>query len=190
MARTVFEKTDVVPLVAEVFRELGFEGASMSAITARTRLSKGSLYHFFPNGKEQMATEILAHVHAWFVAHVFEPLEREEPEAAIRSMWKSVDDYFHSGRRVCLIGAFALDETRDRFARPIRGYFKRWMKALEEALVRGGVEPVPAKRLAEETVVGIQGALTLSRALGDTAIFGRTMLQMRERIDSRLRRAK
>ena len=131
MARTIFEKADVVPLVAEVFRELGYEGASMSSITARTKLSKGSIYHFFPGGKEAMAGEILAHVDAWFVRHVFEPLERNEPRAAIASMWKSVDVYFRSGRRICLVGAFALDEARDLFAGQIREYF--------EALDRGTV---------------------------------------------------
>lgn len=186
MTRTVFEKADVVPLVAEVFRELGFEGASMSRITARTKLSKGSLYHFFPGGKDEMAAEILAHVHGWFVAKVFEPLEKEEPSAAIRSMWQAVDDYFRSGRRICLIGAFALDETRDRFARPIRTYFKRWIEALEAALVRGGVNPASARALAEEAVIGIQGGLTLTRALNDKAIFGRTLQQLEDRLGQSL----
>lgn len=184
MVRIVFEKADVVPLVAEIFRELGYEGASMSAITARTKLSKGSLYHFFPGGKEEMAAEIIIHIHAWFVTHVFEPLEREEPEAALRSMWKSVDDYFRSGRRVCLIGAFALDETRDRFAGPIRGYFKRWIKAMEDALARSGMEEAAARKLAEETVIGIQGALVLSRGLNDTAIFGRSLQRLKEHLHS------
>ncbi|MGE3876468.1 MAG: TetR/AcrR family transcriptional regulator [Parvibaculaceae bacterium] len=186
MTRTVFEKADVVPLVAEVFRELGFEGASMSSITTRTKLSKGSLYHFFPGGKEEMAAEILAHVNGWFVARVFEPLERDEPRAAISAMWRTVDDYFRSGRRICLIGAFALDETRDLFARPIRAYFKRWIEALERALIRGGAGKASARKLAEETVIGIQGALTLSRALGDKDIFGRSLRGLQVRVESSL----
>lgn len=187
MTRTVFEKADVIPLVAEVFRELGYEGASMSSITARTRLSKGSLYHFFPKGKEEMAAQILAHVDAWFVSEVFEPLERDEPRSAIPRMWKAVDTYFCSGGRVCLIGAFALDETRDRFAGPIRGYFKRWIEALEGALVRGGVEAAAARQLAEEAVVGIQGGLTLARALNDDAIFARTIAGLAERLEKSMR---
>ncbi|MEP9378767.1 TetR/AcrR family transcriptional regulator [Aquabacter sp. CN5-332] len=186
MVRTVFEKQDVIPLVAEVFRELGYEGASMSAITARTRLSKGSLYHFFPGGKEEMAAEILAHVDGWFVTEMFVPLEQDEPRAAIAQMWEATDAYFRSGRRVCLIGAFALDETRDRFAAPIRLYFQRWIKALEGALVRGGVETARARLLAEEAVVGIQGALTLARALNDDGIFGRTLAQLQARTEASL----
>ena len=178
--REVFEKADVIPLVAEVFRELGYEGASLSAITARTGLSKGSLYHFFPGGKEEMAAEILAHVDAWFVREVFEPLEHGEPRAAIAHMWKSVDGYFQSGRRVCLIGAFALDETRDRFAGAIRGYFKRWVTALESAHVRSGLEARLAKAVAEDAVIGIQGALTLARALDDKAVFGRSLRRLQQ----------
>jgi TetR/AcrR family transcriptional repressor of lmrAB and yxaGH operons len=187
MTRTVFEKADVVPLVTEVFRELGYEGASMSGITARTGLSKGSLYYFFPGGKEAMAAEILAHVDAWFVSEVFQPLEQEDPRSAISLMWKAVDMYFCSGGRICLIGAFALDETRDRFAQPIHDYFKRWIQALERALIRGGVQGTAAKRLAEEAVVGIQGGLTLARALNDDAIFGRTIAGLAERLEESMR---
>ncbi|CEG09508.1 putative HTH-type transcriptional regulator YxaF [Afipia felis] len=184
MARTVFEKSDAITRVAEVFRELGFEGASLFEITERTGLSKGSLYHFFPEGKEGMAAEILADVDGWFVREVFEPLERDEPRAAIAQMWRTVDSYFRSGRRVCLLGAFALDETRDRFAKPIRLYFKRWIEALDGALVRAGADAVIAKSLAEDIVGSIQGALTLARALKEDAVFGRTLARLQQRTDA------
>ena len=49
--RTLHERADVIPLIAEVFREFGFEGTSLSRITEKTALGKGSLYHFFPGGK-------------------------------------------------------------------------------------------------------------------------------------------
>ena len=188
MARTVFEKSDAITLVAEVFRELGFEGASLYEITERTGLSKGSLYHFFPGGKEGMAAEILSHIEQWFVTEVFEPLEHDEPQAAIARMWEAVDAYFRSGRCVCLLGAFALDETRDRFRKPIELYFKRWIEALAGALVRGGVEKEAARGLAEEIVGAIQGALTVSRALKDEAVFGRTLMRLRARTDAALPR--
>ncbi len=186
MVRTVFEKSDAIALVAEVFRELGYEGASMSEITARTKLSKGSLYHFFPGGKEEMAAEIMANIDAWFVTEMFKPLEEEDPRAAIARMWEMTDSYFHSGRRVCLIGAFALDETRDHFSAAIRDYFRRWIEALAGALLRAGTPDTDAKMLAEEAVIGIQGALTLARALGDEAVFGRTLVRLKLRLETTL----
>jgi len=172
--KTVHEKSDVVPLIAEVFREFGYEGTSMNLITERTGLGKGSLYHFFPGGKEEMGRDVLAHVDAWFALHIFEPLEAGEPKAGIEQMSTAVDEYFRSGGRICLVGAFALDETRDRFADPIRAYFVRWTEALSGALVRAGRSSSTARALAEDYVVGVQGALVLARATGDVAVFARS----------------
>ncbi|MUT68284.1 TetR/AcrR family transcriptional regulator [Paenibacillus sp. NEAU-GSW1] len=182
MTRIIHEKTDVVPMIAEVFRELGYEGATMSKITGRTGLSKGSLYHFFPGGKEEMASEIMAHVDAWFIAHVFEPLEQEDPQTAIPRMWREVNAYFRSGQRICLVGAFALDETRDRFALMIGRYFQRWIDALAAALVRTGATKEAALLLSEEAVGGIQGGLILARALNDPSVFERTIAGLAERV--------
>lgn len=178
MARTVFEKQDVIPLLAEVFRALGYDGASMSAITARTGLSKSSLYHFFPNGKEEMAAAVLAHVDQWFEAAIFAPLEQDPPHLALPAMWRATADYFRSGQRICLMGAFALDSTRDRFASEIRSYFTRWIETLAGALERGGVAPDEARAHAEMAVAGIQGALTLARATGEEATFARLLARM------------
>jgi TetR/AcrR family transcriptional repressor of lmrAB and yxaGH operons len=184
MTRTIFEKADVVPLLAEVFRALGYEGATLSRITERTGLGKGSLYHFFPGGKEEMAATILADVDLWFVQNVYEPLERDDPRAAVAAMWKAAGAYFHSGRRACLVGAFALDSTRDRFAVAIRDYFVHWIKALEGALRRAGVDATRAKSLAEEVVLGVQGALVLARALNDEAVFKRTLERLAHAVDA------
>ena len=184
MTRTVFEKSDVIPLVTEVFRELGYEGASLSKITARTRLSKGSLYYFFPGGKDEMAAEILAHIDEWFIKNIYEPLEENEPRAAIDHMWQEVDAYFKSGQRICLIGAFALDETRDRFAAVIRQYFVRWIEAFSAALVRAGISKETADQISEETIAGIQGGLILSRALHDESFFERTLANLSKRVST------
>jgi TetR/AcrR family transcriptional regulator, lmrAB and yxaGH operons repressor len=180
VAKTVFEKADAIPLLAEVFRELGYEGATLSRITARTGLGKGSLYHFFPGGKEEMAAAVLDHVDRWFVEHVFKPLEEGEPFVAIAGMWQAVEDYFRSGRRICLVGAFALDETRDRFPQAISRYFGRWVAALAGALIRAGKDEKTAAELAENAVLGIQGALVLMRATGEEALFQRAVARLAE----------
>src|ERR1700757_2404263 len=107
MPRIVSERTDLLPALAEVFREHGFEGASIALISERTGLGKGSLYHFFPGGKEEMATAVLNEIEAWFTTHVFAALQWDpEPVSAIDRMFRAVVEYFDSGRRGCLGGAF------------------------------------------------------------------------------------
>lgn len=183
MARTVAERADVLPALGEVFREHGFEGASLAHITARTGLGKGSLYHFFPGGKEEMAQAVLTEIDAWFETHVFAPLRAgSDPGTAVRHMLGEVDGYFRSGRRVCLVGVFALGEVRDRFSAAVLGYFARWRDALAAALVAAGRNEAEATADAEDAVAAIQGALVLARALDDPAVFTRMLARLERRL--------
>src|SRR5258707_7695837 len=117
MAKSVSERAELLPLLAEVFRSHGYEGATLALIGEATGLGKGSLYHFFPGGKAQMAAEVLSEIDAWFEVNIFAPLRSaEDPARAIAAMLKGTEDYFRSGRRVCLVGVFALGAARDSFA--------------------------------------------------------------------------
>ncbi|WP_026868879.1 TetR/AcrR family transcriptional regulator [Inquilinus limosus] len=182
MPRIVAERADVLPALAEVFREHGFEGASLALIGERTGLGKGSLYHFFPGGKEEMAAAVLAEIGGWFEEHIFRPLREEEPRQAVPEMIRAVDAYFRSGRRVCLVGAFALGDVRDRFAAAVRGYFAAWTDALAQALARSGLPEDTARDRAEDAVAAIQGALVLARALDDPAAFRRSLARIEDRL--------
>jgi TetR/AcrR family transcriptional repressor of lmrAB and yxaGH operons len=98
MARAVAARADLLPVLAETFREHGYEGASLSRISQATGLGKGSLYHFFPGGKAEMVEAVLAEIEGWFATHVFEPLrEAGDPEAAVEAMFETVTEYFRSG---------------------------------------------------------------------------------------------
>jgi AcrR family transcriptional regulator len=183
MRRIAPDREGLLAILAEVFREHGYEGASLALIGEATGLGKGSLYHFFPGGKEEMATAVIAHIDGWFETNVFAPLrDRIDPRAGIERMLEATDLYFRSGRRVCLIGAFALDDSRDLFAKEIRSYFGRWVAHLADALSRIGHSAAKAGDLAEETVAAIQGALTLARAFDETAVFARALLRARARL--------
>jgi TetR/AcrR family transcriptional repressor of lmrAB and yxaGH operons len=175
VARTVTERADVLPALAEVFREFGFEGASLSVIGERTGLGKGSLYHFFPGGKEEMARCVLAEIEAWFDTNVFRPLREDDPQAGICHMLRAVGDYFQSGRRVCLVGAFAIGDGRDLFHRDVNRYFGKWIESLARALARAGIAKSKARHLAEQTIAEIQGAIILTRSMNDPAIFNRSL---------------
>jgi len=183
MPKVVAERADVLPVLAEVFREHGYDGASLSLISQATGLGRGSLYHFFPGGKEEMADAVLHDIDAWFRARVFKPLRTAtDPHEGIALMMEAVEMYFRSGQRICLVGAFALGDARDRFADQVRDYFAAWTDALADALRRAGHHPPEATGLAEETVGAIQGALVLARALGDSGAFSRALARVRTRL--------
>jgi AcrR family transcriptional regulator len=188
MARVMTDRGAAVPALAEAFREHGFEGASLAQLSAATGLGKGSLYNFFPGGKEEMAAAVLADVDEWFTANVFRPLhataacDAAAASDAVDAMLDTVAAYFRSGRRVCLQGAFALGRERDAFADRIQGYFEQWVDSLGGALRALGRDEPEARAAALETVVAIQGALVLSRALCQPAVFTQTIDRQRARL--------
>jgi AcrR family transcriptional regulator len=180
------ERSEVLPLLAEVFRTYGFEGASLARITEGTRLGKGSIYNFFPGGKEEMADAVLGEIDGWFRDQVFQPLRAaEDARQGLDDMFTAVGRYFLSGRKVCLVGVFALGHERDRFALKVQGYFAEWVQALAAALQRDGHDANTALALSEDVVGGIQGALVLARAANEPELFMRALERMRQRLLSR-----
>jgi len=183
MAKQIAERSEVVAQLGEVFRTYGYEGASLARITEGTGMGKGSMYHFFPGGKEEMAEAVLANIDDWFRDQVFQPLRScEDAKLGVERMFHAVGDYFASGRRVCLVGVFALGYERDRFAERVQAYFVEWVEALAVALTRGGKPKSEAHALAEEAVGGIQGALVLSRASSQPEIFTRALQRLQQRL--------
>jgi AcrR family transcriptional regulator len=186
MAKSISERAELLPPLAEVFRSHGYEGATLSLISEATGLGKGSLYHFFPDGKAQMAAEVLAEIDHWFEVNIFAPLHKaDDPARAIAEMIKAVDSYFGSGHRMCLVGIIALGASRDTFAVQVQDYFARWNDSLARVLRRSGLSASVARRRSADALLTIQGALVLARALDDSSIFGQALADMKTRLLAR-----
>ncbi len=186
MPAAKLSRAELIRKLAEVFRQHGYAGASLERITAVTGLGKGSLYNHFPGGKQQMAACVLEEIDGWFEREIYAPL-RQAPDwptlhwrSSVDAMLAATDAYFQSGGRICLMGAFALDDTRDLFAERLRGYFAAWIEALAGLLARGGLPDAQIR--AESLVAGIQGALTLARALQDDTAFPRLLRKLRDQL--------
>ncbi|GBR13988.1 hypothetical protein GCM10007868_07290 [Gluconobacter frateurii] len=129
-----------------------------------------------------MAAEVLAHIQCWFEAEIFVPLkETEGPLTGIESMFRSTEQYFQSGQRICLMGLMALDGETP-FGTQIQAYFSDWQAALALAIHSSGKLKEESTDLAEEIVSGIQGALVLAHAQSDAGIFLRRMQSFRRRL--------
>lgn len=174
---------ELLTSLAEVFRAHGYEGATLALISEATGLGKGSLYNFFPGGKEQMAAEVLASIDRWFVDSIYTPLRTAtDPVKGISEMYAATDAYFRSGQRVCLVGVVALGASRDLFGEKVKVYFVGWVDALAAALRRLGHDKGAARRKAEHAVLEVQGALVIARAFEDRKVFARALKESERRL--------
>ena len=166
----------VIGRLLGVIRREGYDGASLARLSKATGLGKGSLYHHFPDGKDDMVAAVLAHLETVVETHIIAPLETEEPPLTrLRNMLAAVEAFYRGGRESCLLASLGIGESARPFHPRVKRIFKRWIAALAATLRAGGV-PRPASRTrAEDALARIEGALVLARALSEPALFARTL---------------
>lgn len=166
----------VIERLLGVIRREGYDGASMARLSAATGLGKGSLYHHFPEGKDDMVEAVLEYLEAGVGTRIIAPLESARPPLArLRAMVAAVDAFYRGGRESCLLASLGIGESARPFHPRVKRIFERWIAALAATLRAGGVPRATARARAEDALARIEGALVLTRALGDPALFARTV---------------
>lgn len=172
MPTPLLKRDELLIRLRETFSRYGYEGTSMTRIAGATGLGKASLYHHFPGGKEQMAAAVIDNIAEWFEQNLFRPLESNHPpRQRIVAMLETLRRHYDGGQKGCLPAMFALSEERALFGEAIRRFFLRWIAALSQTLTDSGLARDIAHRRAHDGVERIQGALVLSRAVGDGQAF-------------------
>ena len=183
MARPVkIEDSVLLKKLSDVFRDVGYEGASLAMLSEATGLKKASLYHRFPGGKEQMAGEVMSSAGAWLTEHILTPLKSSgPPEARIQAMIRNLDQFYSGGRQACLLNMLSSPRAnRGPFARLIKNTFKAWIEALSAVLADAEFDENTARFRAERAIALLEGSLVVSRGMGTTRPF-RTCLANLER---------
>ena len=172
-------KEEVVQRLFTVFRANGYDGASLALLSEATGLGKSSLYHYFPNGKEDMVNAVFAYTGDLLAESVLKPLTVDgDPEDRLREAIKGLVQFYDVGKSACLIEAFASGSKQEVFS-PLT---QSAAAVLEAGLLKtskdSGHTETEAARLAEDALVAIQGALVVSRVKKDTAPFRRVMVDL------------
>jgi AcrR family transcriptional regulator len=168
----LLSREELLERLSRTFRRYGYEGASMTRIAEASGLGKASLYHYFPEGKSQMARAVVQRTIEWFEANVFGPLESNHPpRQRIIAMLDTLHRYFEGGQLACLPALMAMSDDRALFPELLERFFTRWVSALGQTLTDSGLARDIAQRRAYDAVERIYGALILSRAFGSDHTF-------------------
>jgi AcrR family transcriptional regulator len=167
-------KATIVPELLELFRQYGYDGVSIARISEATGLGKASLYHHFPNGKEQMGKEVLDYIHEAIKKSFVEPLKsKSSPRQKLSDMAKVVDEFYESGRKGCLIEGLTLGDASELFQQAVAKSVEAWIQAIADVGVEAGLTKKIARERAENVLIAVQGGLVLSRSLNNCASFKR-----------------
>ncbi|GBO55683.1 transcriptional regulator, TetR family [Pseudanabaena sp. lw0831] len=172
-------KDTIVAKLSDVFRQHGYEGASLSKISEATGLGRASLYHYFPKGKEEMAATVLDRLHANLEVNLLKPLQgKGKPLDRIRAMGKTIDLFYDSGNASCFIELLSIGESQPLFQSPIQQTLSIWIDAVADVLVEAGQDTKVAHYNSEDAIAQIEGSLILSRCLGNNEPFKRAIANL------------
>lgn len=109
-------KDRILEATIALMKQTGLTGAGINQILARSGAPKGSLYYYFPGGKEQITREALT-LYAERVAAAFDRVlsSKKKPADKIRALFLFVADRFEDGsfEQSCAVGAVTLDLNTD-----------------------------------------------------------------------------
>lgn len=183
MPALVIPREEAIDRIVAVFRQYGYDGASLARLSEATGLGRSSLYHHFPNGKVDMARAAITSVRAWLAEHVFPALASEAPPAErLRKFADGMARFYNNGERSCLTDLFTMGEAGEIFQQEFSKGVRALIHAVAVVVEEAGIPPAEAAIRAEDAIIAMQGALVVSRALGNREPFRRVMREMPERL--------
>ena len=158
---------------AELFRRQGFAGTGVKQIVAEASAPFGSLYHFFPGGKEQLGEEVIRSsgaIYGQLLEAFYEP--GKDPVAATRNFFAAAAQTLRESdyADACPIATVALEvsSTNEPMRQACADVFDGWIDGATERLIEAGLTRKRSRELAFSLIGALEGAFVLSRALRST----------------------
>jgi len=173
-ARNVNDTRDrIIGAAAELFQRHGYTGTGLKQISRVSGAPFGSMYHFFPGGKEELTAETLRWSGAGYQLIVEAVLENAP------DLLTGLHDCFAGAADVlvatdfadaCPIETVALEvaSSNERLRLVTADIFDGWIQAIANHLEAGGLEPATARDLGIAFIASLEGAFVLARTLKST----------------------
>lgn len=163
----------LVESAAELFSRQGYAATGVKTVLAAAEAPYGSLYHFFPGGKEQLGAAALAHGgerYRKLLESVYLP-GADVIECTANSFVIAADSLLATDYAdACPIATIALEVANvDGEMRAVAAAaFESWLDVLEQRFTDGGMTTDRAHELAVEVFCLMEGAVLLARTTRTT----------------------
>ena len=154
-----------------LLRERGAAGVTVDAVLAHSGAPRGSVYHHFPGGRNEIVLGAVRQAGDYIAAMVEDSATDGDVQRTVERLvhfWKRAltkTDY----RAGCPVAAMAVD-SRDLVpdaGEVVREIFARWRESLADVLSASGFAASRAQRLATLVVSAVEGAIILCRVQRD-----------------------
>jgi AcrR family transcriptional regulator len=173
----------IVEASAELLARQGYNATGVKQIVAAAQAPFGSLYHFFPGGKEELGAEAIRTSGAMYeqlIPTVFDPAP--DPVTGIRLFFAGAAAHLEETdyADACPIATVALEVSS--ISEPMRlacaDVFESWIATGAQRFERAGITKERSRELIIAMLAALEGAFVLARASRTTQpllVAGETM---------------
>lgn len=173
MPRPDRSRAALVDSAGLLFRRQGYAATGVNQILELADVKAGSLYHHFPDGKQQLAAAVVERAGADIERRLRELLDSGAPVTDIVDGWIDVmaAGLASDQRDGCPIEPIATESVHASAAvrAASAAAFDGWSRAVSDRLRRDGWPSSQAAQTALAVIALVEGALILSRTTGDPA---------------------
>lgn len=161
-------RDQIIQTACTLLESQGFHGTGLNQIVKESGAPKGSLYHYFPSGKDQIAEVAIEHAGRTIAARISSILATTlNPAEAVRDFVMQLAGHieasgYASGGPLTTI-AMETATTNERLNLACRAAYSRLQGAFEAKLVQSGLPPMQARQLATFITASIEGGIMLCR---------------------------
>jgi AcrR family transcriptional regulator len=166
-------KDRIMDSTAELFRRQGYNGTGIKQILAAANAPFGSLYHFFPGGKQELGAQTIRSSGRLYM-ELFATIAIQAPDVL-----SAVGDFFTGAAQTleetgyadaCPIATVALEvsSTNEPLREACAEVFTAWIDGASAYFVAAGIEPQAARDLALSMLCLLEGAFIFCRAMRST----------------------
>ena len=173
MAPAAKHRESLLTASAALFQRQGYAATGLAEILSESGAPKGSLYHYFPEGKEAIAEEAIRNAGATTEQRIRAATARAPTLSAFVAAYANALSHMMSGSgftRGCHIATVALEAAPQsaRLTQACNDVFASWAAAIADGLISAGITAPRAAELAEVMMCTFQGALVLARVQQNT----------------------
>ena len=161
-------RDQIIDTTSDLMESQGYHATGLNQIVAESGAPKGSLYHYFPGGKEEMAAEAIDRTGRQLEERIRANLPPGiAPAEALRDFAHTIAFHIEaSGYRAGgPLTAVAMETATnsERLNRACRDAFERVITAFAERLVSEGTPAERARGLSVFVTAAFEGGIILSR---------------------------
>lgn len=158
----------ILHAVSDLMEMHGYHATGLNDIVRSSGAPKGSLYHYFPDGKEEMAAETIQARGHMVAEHIRSQLAAiDDPAEAIYKMMSDMAAHMqqHQCKRGAPIASVALEMSgsSERIREACEAAYSSWQEIFKAKLVMSGIPTSEADALALHIVTAIEGVMVISR---------------------------